>query len=222
MSVCKFIFKRELLLLNCCCSWKSDQPMQSMISPQPSSSGFWVSSASAVQCTDLRLSGLGPSLWSLVVSFLWSQPQLSPSPGWPLLASLPRYQAHLSRPGSVTATKIKQVFSYWSDPHHSASHCTDSDLLSPWSSLVHLEPGLSYWPMRGGDTWQHDFINSHCWEGACRATVITGLQDDTPQISLKFKNLRNGNDFQSDNETSPLIFGAKFSETVQLLSSHFS
>ena len=41
--------------------------------------------------------------------------------------ALPRIQApHLSRPGSVTATKIKQVFSYWSDPHHPASHCTDS------------------------------------------------------------------------------------------------
>ena len=103
----------------------------------PSSSGWAECRVVSVQCTpgcgrleaeelearrpDLRL---GPSVLWVTVSFLWwYRPQLRPPRPSP--ASLPS-SSHLSRPGSVTATKIKQVFSYWSDPHHPASHCTDS------------------------------------------------------------------------------------------------
>ena len=87
----------------------------------------------------------------MVLYFLrWRSTSVLPWPGTGP-ASVPS-SSHLSRPGSVTATKIKQVFSYWSDPHHPASHCTDSSPLCPGLPLVHLEPGLRPGPMAAGVT----------------------------------------------------------------------
>ena len=86
----------------------------------------------------------------------------------------------------ATGTTLPQKLNKFSPidqipPPHTASHCTDSSSLCPAASLVQNEPGLRYRPIRGPDTVEHDFINSHCW-GACRAQLSQVYKTNTARI----------------------------------------